>query len=134
MHPANDPSAVNEGPVRLMVNRPSTSTSVVRAMGGLDAHSAPVLTECVREQLVNGAKYVVIDLEAVEFLSSAGLGALLDSSHLVTSATPASKLYLAGTSERAVRKPLEMVGLLPLFNVYDTVDGALREIAAESAG
>jgi anti-anti-sigma factor len=75
----------------------------------------------------------VIDLAAVDFLGSAGLGSLLDASQILGAAVSGSMLHLAGTSERVVRRPLEMVGLLPLFKVHLTVDDALREIAADPA-
>lgn len=125
---------MDASPVGLAVSHPRPGVCVVRVAGELDALTAPMLTDSVRAQVADGATNVVIDLEGVEFLGSAGLGALLDSSELVSSAAPGSKLYLAGTSERAVRKPLEMVGLLPLFTVFDTVDGALRKIQADAGG
>jgi anti-anti-sigma factor len=125
--------AMRRLPLGLVVSHPEAGVCVVSVAGELDALTAPMLTDCVRSQVTDGALTVVIDLEAVGFLGSAGLGSLLDSSQIVAAAASGSMLHLAGTSERAVRRPLEMVGLLPLFNVHATVDDALREITAGAA-
>jgi anti-sigma B factor antagonist len=126
--PMHDSSRTGPTPVGLDVSHPMTGVSVLHLAGELDALTAPTVTDGVRREVANGAKFVVIDLGSVEFLGSAGLGALLDSKQIVGDGEPGSKMYLAGTTERAVRRPLEMVGLLPLFNVHDGVDDALREI------
>lgn len=118
----------------VVVSHPIIGVCVVKVVGELDALTAPVLADRVRGLVADGAKSVVIDLVAVEFLSSAGLGALLDCSRVLADAGSGLKLHLAGTSERAIRQPLEMVGLLPLFNVHPTVDDALREIAGGASG
>jgi anti-sigma B factor antagonist len=132
MQSADDPkhgSGVRPTPVGLDVSHPMAGVSVLHVAGELDALTAPTVTGAVREEVAGGAKFVVIDLGSVAFLGSAGLGALLDSAQIVGEGEPGSKMYLAGTSERAVRRPLEMVGLLPLFNVHEGVDDALREIS-----
>jgi hypothetical protein len=41
-------------------------------------------------------------------------------------------MYLTGASHRAVRRPLEMVGLLPLFSIHASQDDALAHIASGS--
>ena len=74
------------------------------------------------------------DLGAVDFLGSAGLCALIDSSQALAQAVPASMLHLSGVAHRAVRRPLKIVGVLQLFTVHVTLDDALSEIAADSAG
>ena len=128
------PTGVDPTPVALDVSRPLSGVSVIHVTGELDALTAPQLTDRVRSEAADGVKFLVIDLAAVDFLGSAGLGALLDSSQILTEAEAGSRMYLAGTSERAVRRPLEMVGLLPLFNVHASVDDALREISGQAAG
>jgi len=89
--------------------------------------TAPVLADCVRDQLTTGPVQVVIDLEAVTFLGSAGLATLLECSRWLESAEPSSTLHLSGTHRRNIHRPLELVGLLPLFNVHATLGrGAVR--------
>ena len=103
---------------------------VVTLDGDLDALTAPGFTECVRDQLAAGATSLVVDLEKVEFLGSAGLAALMESSRMLADSVPGSRLHLSGADHRAVRRPMELTGLLPEFNVHSTVADALSAIEA----
>jgi anti-anti-sigma factor len=127
----NGKTATGSSPIGLVVSH-LTGTCVVSVSGELDVVTAPALIHCVRRELDSGARSLVIDLEKVQFLGSAGLGALVESSSALAGVAPGSILHLSGTSHRAVRRPLEMVGLLPLFAVYPTLDDALSKI--ESIG
>jgi anti-anti-sigma factor len=55
-----------------------TGVCVVGVAGELDALTAPTLTRCVSGRLAADLERLVIDLGAVEFLGSAGLGALIE--------------------------------------------------------
>lgn len=121
-------------PLDLVVTRPLAGVCVVSVSGELDTLTAPTLLDRVRRELAGGASSLVIDLEEVEFLASAGLRALVESSQAVAGAVPGSKLHLSGVDSRAVRRPLEMVGLLPLFTVHPSVGDALITIARASDG
>jgi len=116
-------------PLGLVVTHPAAGVCVVNVSGELDTLTAPALIDCVRRELAAGASRLVIDLEGVEFLASAGLEALVESAQALARAVPGSGLRLCGVERRAVRRPLEMTGLLPLFSVHRTVDDALNDIA-----
>src|SRR5437879_8743231 len=68
--------ATGPTPLGLDVSHAGDGVCVVKVAGELDALTAPALTDCVRGQVSGGAKSMVIDLEAVDFLGSAGLGSL----------------------------------------------------------
>lgn len=123
-------AATGSSPLELVVSHPRTGVCVVRVAGELDTWTAPALADCVRKQLSTGARCLVIDLEAVRFLASAGLGALLESSRALAETVPGAMIHLSGTSHRVVRRPLEVVGILPLFIVHLTLDDALSSITA----
>lgn len=117
-------------PLGLIVSYPAPTVCVVQVAGELDTLTAPVLADCVREQLAAGPVQLVIDMEGVTFLGSAALSTLLQCSRWLETAVPGSKLHLSGTHRRIVSRPLELVGLLPLFNVHTTLAEALAQLGA----
>jgi anti-anti-sigma factor len=117
----------------LGMSHSATGVCVVTVGGDLDAVTAPALIDCVRGQLAAGAACLVIDLEAVDFLGSAGLAALAEASQALSAAAPGSRLHLSGATHRSVRRPLELVGLLPQFEVMSTVADALSKIEEDFA-
>jgi anti-sigma B factor antagonist len=59
------------------VDRPRPGVVVVRPTGDLDAYTAPELRSRLRGATEAGARILVVDLSAVTFIDSAGLGALV---------------------------------------------------------
>jgi len=98
-------------------------TRVVRVRGELDLLTAPRLAPLLRAQLADGCTVLIVDLTAVEFLSSAGLNALAQAGKLAT--TTGARLVLVGGENRNVRMPLEMSGLASLFPLHVDLDHAL---------
>lgn len=102
---------------------------VVRVIGEVDMLTAPLLEQCVREQLAQGLAHLVMDLDAVGYLGAAGLGTLLAARDLALSV--GSGLHLVVMRTRAVARPLAVTGLLPLFQVYSTLAEALAELTGD---
>jgi anti-sigma B factor antagonist len=137
--PANSgtgPDGANSGPVRalndtpaaakqiaLVVDRPADDVVVLHVTGEIDLLTANTLGERIREQLAETNRALVLDLIEVSFLGSAGLAEIVSASQ-----AGAARLLLVATN-RAVLRPLEVTGLLSLFNVYDSVDAALASFA-----
>ena len=81
---------------------------VVTVVGDLDTLTAPGFDRYVREELPERAD-VVVDLDGVAFLASAGIAALV---RLRQEATRRGvRLHLVGRDNRAVRRPLEVLGV-----------------------
>jgi anti-sigma B factor antagonist len=120
-------------PLKLTVSRPSEGVSVVRAVGELDAHTGDLLTACVRENATTDRPQLILDLEGITFLGSAGISALVECSRHLNDVGPGAALYLSGTERRTVYRPLELVGLLPLFSAHPTLAEALAEAEASTA-
>lgn len=125
---AADSEVARSARFALGMSHSATGVCVVTVGGDLDAVTAPALMDCVRGQLAAGATRLVIDLEAVDFLGSAGLAALAESAQALSEKAPGSRLILSGAEHRTVRRPLELVGLLEQFEVHPTVADALVEI------
>jgi anti-sigma B factor antagonist len=99
--------------------------AVVRASGDLDLTTAPRLREAVVTIVVNGQPRVVLDLQAVDFVDSTGLGVLVGL--LKRTRSQGGDLRLVSTRP-SLRKVLDLTGLhhaLPLAAaVEDVVDSS----------
>lgn len=130
LEPTSWPSAT-VAPMELSVSHHESGVSVIEIVGELDALTTPLLDECLSEQLDEHPTHLVIDLAEVTFLGSSGLAALVRCSRTLEASESGSVLHLTGATHRAVRRPLELVGLLPLFSIHATQDDALAHIASE---
>jgi anti-anti-sigma factor len=97
---------------------------VVRPIGRLDNASSPELERALREQLSRGVKHVLFDLADLDYISSAGLRAVLVAGKGVRAAQ--GRLVLAGPRE-AVRDVIDMSGFATLFAVCADAEEALRQ-------
>ncbi len=92
-------------------------TRVVRPRGSIDSSTTRMLEEQIDEIVDGGARYVVVDLEAVDFVSSAGIGLFLGT---------AARLRREGgdlafmNMPRHVREVFEIINLTPYFRVVDS--------------
>ena len=105
----------------IAVERHENATLVV-LRGDLDVATAPDLRECLVKVIGEGER-IVVDLEAVGFLDSAGLGILVGG--LKRARTHGGELELVCTSGE-VLKPLEITGLDRVFTIHPGRDDALR--------
>jgi anti-sigma B factor antagonist len=97
---------------------------VLCVSGEVDVYAAPELRDRLTE-LLQGGHSVVVDLTAVGFLDSTGLGALVAAR---TSATEqGASLPLVCTHQR-ILKLFTITGLDGVFRIHDSVDGALEAL------
>ena len=115
--------------LELTVAHPGQGVCVVTVNGELDLLTAPLLDACVREQLAACPLHLVLNLQPVRFLSARGLTCLQQARDL-TQQTPGSQLHLTGLVTRVVARPLEITGLLELFDTYPTLAHALVALHA----
>jgi anti-sigma B factor antagonist len=96
--------------------------SIVEVGGEIDVATAPRLREQLIS-LVNDERYqIVVDMAAVDFIDSTGLGVLI--SGLKRVKTRGGTFALSCTEPR-ILKVFEITGLLAVFPVHDTVDDAI---------
>ena len=97
--------------------------------GRLDTNSAPAIEEQIVDSIKQGNHYIILDCEKLEYISSAGVRALvhlyrrLDKLH--------GHLFLSGVRQ-SVENILQITGFLPFFNLVDSVDQALRSVSKKS--
>lgn len=96
--------------------------TVVEAAGELDVYTAPRLRELLLALDAEGRHRVVVDLEALSFIDSTGLGVLVGG--LGRTREAGGDLALVCANERVLR-PFQITGLTEVFAVHATLEAAL---------
>ena len=103
-------------------DRTEGDRTVVVVGGEIDVYTAPKLREKLIDLVSAGNYHLVVDMEAVEFLDSAGLGILVGG--LKRARTSGGEIELVCTS-RDVLRPLEITGLDRSFTIHRSREDAL---------
>jgi anti-sigma B factor antagonist len=115
--------AVGDPPLAVSSRRVRNGV-VVSLAGDLDMLTAPQLVPAVEGCLDDGScELLVVDLRPVEFLGSAGLGALLDVQELA--GARGLPLRVVAGENRHVLRPFEITGLTQVVHLHHDVDEAL---------
>lgn len=98
--------------------------TVVRTSGDLDAVTCSMLEGALNDLLDKGETRVILDLEGVPYISSAGLRVLL---------AAAKKLHGTGRFvlsclKKEVREVLEMTGFTHVMEIHDDLESAKTSI------
>lgn len=89
----------------------------------LDAKDAPLFKEKVLDLISTGNKHqVVLDLQHLNFIDSAGLGSFLSVLRLLNN--KGGELKLAGVNKH-IRTMFELVSLHKIFEIFNTADEAV---------
>jgi anti-sigma B factor antagonist len=98
------------------------SNKVVYMEGELDVYTAPKFREQILGLISAGSYHLVMDLEKVDFLDSAGLDALVEMLKRVRAHN--GYLVLVCTQER-ILKIFRITGLTKVFGIYASLDEVL---------
>lgn len=98
--------------------------TVLKLEGKLNMVSAPHLRQEVHSAVTAGNTKVVIDLTAVDFIDSSGLGALING--LKSTRQAGGDLRIAGPTEQ-VRLVLELTNMDRVLNAYENAETAFSE-------
>jgi anti-sigma B factor antagonist len=101
---------------------PSAGCAVVVLAGRLDLLSAPDVKRQLVQTVERGAPRLVVDLDAVSFIDSSGLGALI--AGLRATRQAGGDLRIARPAEQA-RVILELTNLDRVLTCYGTTEAAL---------
>jgi len=121
---SSTPGAHSDDQIAITTSRPARGQVVVEVEGEVDMLTSPQLRRVVLDQLAGDAELVVLGLDAVTFLGTSGLAVLIELREAAHAA--GVELRLACTQRRVLR-PLAIAGLVPLFDIHDTLDLALAE-------
>lgn len=97
------------------------SVSVMTVRGQVDSETAPELDSALTKLLSDGRNRIVLNLQAVEFLSSAGLRALFKA--LKGAQGSGGDVRLASVSE-PIEVILRTVGMMQMFKMFPTTEEA----------
>lgn len=95
---------------------------VVHADGEIDMLTAPVLDSMISSQLNSRPRRLVLDLQEVGFMSSAGIASLMSARSQALRAGVDLRIVCAN---EPVLRPLTVTGLFGLFDVYPELGAAL---------
>ena len=110
--------------MRIEIETPTSSgQTIIQLNGKLDANTTMIVEQTLLSEIAAGQKNLVIDCANMDFISSAGLKALI-------MAIKKTKVF-GGTItlvalQRNVKDVLDMSGLLPLFIIQDTRGGTAK--------
>ena len=90
----------------------------------VDIHSAPQLTEAIRDALGKGPVGLIVDLTKVEFLASVGMSVLLAAQEQADAVRARFGVVAEGAS---TSRPIRLLGIGSILALYPTLDDALRD-------
>jgi anti-sigma B factor antagonist len=99
---------------------------VVSATGTVDMLTSPKLEEGIAAALSKKPTALVVNFTDVEFLASAGMSVLIAAHQL---ATP-SVAFAVVADGPVTGRPLKLVGIADIVDVFKTLDDALAKLAA----
>lgn len=98
--------------------------AVIAAAGVVDMLTAPQLEDALRKAVANKPEGLVVDLTAVEFLASAGMGVLVAAHDAADEGTR----FCVVADGPATSRPLKLVGIADIVPLYATLDEALAAL------
>lgn len=104
--------------------------TVVAVAGEVDLDTADTLRAQVDQALRDRPPELVLDLAAVDFLDSSGLGALLELHRRLTDEGGFLRLVIAS---RHVRRVIDVTGMAQVLDIYDSRKAALAAQREPSA-
>ncbi len=98
--------------------------TVVHVEGNLDTNTAPEAQQRLDALLDEGSSKLLVDFEALEYISSAGLRVLLSTAKRLSAS--GGSMHISGLNE-TVDEIFEISGFSTIFNVFPTRAEALEK-------
>jgi anti-sigma B factor antagonist len=108
-----------------LTTREVDGKTIVSVGGEIDVYTAPKLRDKITELVADGRYHIVIDMEAVEFLDSTGLGVLVGGLKKVRAHD--GSLELVCTQDRLL-KIFRITGLAKVFAIHGSADSAVASV------
>lgn len=96
---------------------------VLKLNGVMDAHTSPTIKAKLEAGIAEGKIKIIVDLENVTYLSSAGAGALLAG---LTASRKKSGEFRLCSFQAAVKDAFDVMGFSKAFKVYTDLEKALE--------
>ncbi len=110
-----------------ITNREVDGVAVVALEGRIVlGEESNALRECVKSLLASNKMQIVLNMDKVTYIDSAGLGALVAAHHSARSQKASLRLSNLGSKFQEV---LQVTRLLTVFEVFDTEAAAIRSFS-----
>lgn len=109
---ADEPTVAPES-FGIVAVRQDDSTAAVSPSGDLDVSTSPRLLACIDELLAEGRSQITLDLRAVTFIDSSGLGALVQAHKR---AAPSGELTVVKPRPH-IHRAMEISGILKVIRM-----------------
>ena len=106
-----------------ITTREERGVTVVAVTGNLDSNTSPQAQQALEGILAGGARKMVVDFTALDYISSAGLRVLLGTAKRLDGAGGALRLF--GLNQ-TVREVFEISGFSTILGVFATEADALK--------
>jgi stage II sporulation protein AA (anti-sigma F factor antagonist) len=100
---------------------------ILRPQGRLDSESAPALAEDIGILIAGGADKLLLDMSALDYISSAGLRTVLQAAKQIKS--KGGRLALCAMNQH-IREIFEISGFAGMLDISPSHDEALSRLAA----
>lgn len=108
-----------------LTTRDHKRASVIRVVGRIDSNTSPAFDAKLKEYISANRNHIVLELDQTEFLSSAGVRAMISAQKALK--PRGGQVMLSNPSEK-VRDVLKLAALESLFPVYDSTEEAVGAI------
>lgn len=109
----------------ISVREIDTNMVVLEIVGEIDIYSSEEVKDAILSQIDYGVKNIIIDLEAVSYMDSSGIGSFISSLSAVKKIN--GKMCIIKVSE-SVRKVFELTKLTNFFTLYKTEEDAVAAL------
>lgn len=96
--------------------------NVIRVTGRVDSNTSPQFDQKLKEYISANRVHIVVEMDATDFLSSAGVRALISAQKALK--PKGGQVVLSKPSEK-VRDVLKLAALESLFPIYDDTESAI---------
>ncbi len=97
---------------------------IFRLTGQLDSFSEPVIARVVGDHIKSGPKHIILDLTAIDFIDSSGLGALVK----LAKQAQSNGGTLQVIPNARVTQTVKLVRLEKFLHLQDSLDKAIAEV------
>ncbi len=116
--------------LKMEVKKISDSISLLSLTGEVDVYTAPQLKKQINSLITEGAKNVIVNLEAVEYLDSTALGVLIGRLKKLRE-VDGSLDIVCGNGR--VKRIFEITGLDKVLTIWPSEDAILEKINSKES-
>jgi anti-sigma B factor antagonist len=114
----------------LTAAHPDSETLIIVAEGIMDTYNSPDANKALLQTITSETgKNIVLDLEQLTYVSSTGVGTLVE---VLKASTNLDKNLFLMNMDKKVKEVMELLGFLGMFSVVSTVD-EIKESSKSSA-